>query len=441
MADRMHSTIGEEMYSWAEELFPIHRSLSGPGVRETLAYIKGILPRLTVHEVPSGTPAFDWTVPDEWVVRDAYIADEADNRVVDVRRNNLHIVGYSEPVDTYLELPELQKRLYSLPDQPEAIPYVTSYYERRWGFCLSEVQRRKLKPGRYHVVVDADLGPGVMNYGELLLPGREEGEVLLSTYICHPSMANNELSGPVVATALARALAAMPDRRYSYRIVFVPETIGAILYLSRNAAQMKARTVAGFVLTCVGDDRQYSYMPSRRGTTLADRVALHVLRHHAPDFVRYSFLDRASDERQYCSPLIDLPVASIMRTRYKDYPEYHTSLDDLSVISPTGLQGAYEVYRACLDAVECNRHYGATLPCEPQLGRRGLHDTLSRRGGQDRFRRLKHVLAYADGETDLLSMAELIGCPVAECAAIAQILEREGLLREVEAVQAGGKTV
>ena len=421
---------GAKMYGWAQDLFPIHRSITGPGVRETLAYLGNLLPGLVVHAVPSGTQAFDWTVPDEWAIRNAFIADEAGNKVVDYNNHNLHVVSYSEPVDTWLSLTELDEHLYSLPEQPDAIPYVTSYYNRHWGFCLPHHQREALAAGRYHVVIDSSLQPGVLNYGELILPGQDDSEVLLSTYICHPSMANNELSGPVVTAALAQWLQTLENRRHTYRIVFVPETIGAIVYLSKHSEYMKRKTIAGFEVSCVGDDRAYSFLPSRKGGTLADRVAEQTLKQHGVNYSRYSFLNRGADERQYCSALIDLPVVSIMRTKYGAYPEYHTSLDDLSVISPAGLKGAFDVLQNCLQAVEVNYVYRATMPCEPQLGRRGIKPLLSTKHVVVP-RTIVNILAYADGKTDLLAISEIIGVDVMECAAAAVRLEQDGLLEKV----------
>lgn len=405
----MSSDIGKTLYGWVKDLYPINRSLTGPGVRETLAYLKKLLPELTVHEVPSGTAAFDWTVPDEWTMRDGYIEDESGTRLVDFKQNNLHVIGYSEPVDIWLNRYELEPYLYSLPDQPNAIPYITSYYARRWGFCLTHNQRLALESGRYHAVIDSVLKPGVMNYAELILPGQTDKEVLLSTYICHPSMANNELSGIAVTTALVQWLKSLEGRRYTYRILFVPETIGSIVYLSQNIEHLKRQVIAGFNITCIGDDRCYSYLPSRKEDTLSDQVAQHILEHTDANFQRYSWLDRGSDERQYCAPGVDLPIATIMRSKYGEYPQYHTSLDNLDLVTPSGLEGGFIALRRAIEIIEQNIKLETRVICEPQLGKRGLYTTLSTKDSNEQVKLMMDIITYSDGSHTLLDIADQIG--------------------------------
>lgn len=420
--------LGMQMHGWAKDLYPICRSLTGEGVRSTLKYLQELLPDIKILSIASGTQAFDWTVPDEWSVRDAYVLDESGSRIIDFKLHNLHLMGYSDSVDQYLDLDELNKHLYSLPNQPDAIPYITSYYTRRWGFCIKHELRERLKPGRYRAVIDSDLKPGVLNYAELVLPGKTENEVLLSTYICHPSMANNELSGPVVTLALARWLQSLENRRYTYRIVFVPETIGSIVYLSRNIEHLKQQVKAGFNITCIGDDRCYSYLPSRAGNTLSDRAAQHVLKYIDPQFKRYSWLDRGSDERQYCAPGVDLPIATIMRSKYGEYPEYHTSLDDLSLITPQGLEGGFNALQQAILAIEHNVNPKVTVLCEPQLGKRGLYPTLSTVNSADQVRAMVDLISYCDGHHDLLEIAELIGEPIGGLVEILKQLNIHGLI-------------
>ena len=396
---------GQDIYKLCKKLWPITRSITGDGVRETLRIIQQEISNLTIHEVPTGTQCFDWKIPKEWNIKDAYIIDPDGKKIIDFQDSNLHVVSYSTPINQTVPLAELQEHLHSLPGQPNAIPYATSYYEERWGFCLTENQRKTLKEGDYQVYIDSELSDGSLTYGELIIHGKSEKEVFLSTYVCHPSMANNELSGPAVTTYLSKWINSQP-REYTYRIIFIPETIGSICYLSKNLDVMKKNIIAGYNISCVGDDNAYSYLPSRDEDTISDKIALHVLKHTCPDFIKYTYLDRGSDERQYCSPGVDLPIASVMRTKYGAYKEYHTSLDNLSYISPEGLFGSYKVLISCIECIESNKIYKATVLCEPQMGRRDLRPTLgSSTSIAADVKLMSDILAYADGTHDLLSMA------------------------------------
>ena len=420
--------IGQSMYDLCLRIFPSCRSITGDGVRQTLHVLHEICSSLVIHEVPSGTEVFDWTVPKEWNIHDAWIKNQNGEKILDFAASNLHVLGYSLPIDKSLSLSQLKEMIYTQPDQPDAVPYVTSYYQERTGFCMSEQQKSSLSDGMYQVHIDSDLKDGSLTYGEIILPGESEQEIFFSTYVCHPSMANDNISGPSVVIHLAKWLFAMKRRRYTYRLVFVPETIGAITYLSRNLSAMKQRTIAGFNVSCVGDDRTYSYIASRDGNTLADRVMKNVLHYHYPDYRQYSFLARGSDERQYDAPGVDLPICGFCRSKYGEYPEYHTSKDNMGIISPTGLAGAYEVLQQCVQALENNRTYQVQCLCEPQLGKRGLYPTVSQRGSYDAVAAMTNFIAYADGGNDLIEISNIIDVPIYRLIPIIQTLTLNELI-------------
>ena len=426
-------SIGKEMYALCDQLFPICRSITGNGVRETLRVLQSICSAMTLHEVPTGTQVFDWTVPKEWNIRDAWIKNSKGEKILDFAKSNLHVMGYSIPVNQKVTLEELLPLIHTQPDQPDAIPYVTSYYKERYGFCMSQEQKDALQEDTYHIYIDSELKDGSLTYGEILIPSTEgnKDEIFLSTYVCHPSMANNELSGPAVTVYLAKWLLEKTHRRYNYRIIFIPETIGAITYLSQHLAEMKENIRAGFNISCVGDDRTYSYVASRYGNTLADKVAKNVLSFRYPEYKRYSFLQRGSDERQYNAPGVDLPVCAVCRSKYVEYPEYHTSKDNMGLISPTGLQGAYEVYRDMIEALEYNHKYKIQCLGEPQLGKRGLYPTVSQKGQHDLVAALTDFIAYADGTNDLIDISNMIGVPTKDIIPIVRQLLKTDLLEKL----------
>ena len=427
-------SIGNEMYALCDRLFPICRSITGNGVRETLRVLQSICPAMTLHEVPTGTQVFDWTVPKEWNIRDAWIKNSKGEKILDFAESNLHVMGYSLPVNKDVSLAELLPLIHTQPDQPDAIPYVTSYYKERYGFCMSQEQKDALQEDTYHIYIDSELKDGSLTYGEILIPSTEgnKDEIFLSTYVCHPSMANNELSGPAVTIYLTKWLWEKKNRRYNYRIIFIPETIGAITYLSQHLPEMKKNIRAGFNTSCVGDDRTYSYVASRYGNTLADKVAKNVLSFRYPEYKRYSFLQRGSDERQYNAPGVDLPVCAVCRSKYVEYPEYHTSKDNMGLISPTGLQGAYEVYRDMIEALEYNHKYKIQCLGEPQLGKRGLYPTVSQKGCYDDIKSMMNFIAYADGSNDLIDVSNRIHTPVKQLIPVIEKLLENHLIECAE---------
>jgi len=423
-------TAGEELYKLVAELYPICRSITGDGVRRTLEIVDREIGGLEVHEVPTGTQVLDWTVPREWNVRDAWVADAAGRRVIDFQASNLHLVGYSVPVRATMGLAELKEHLFSLPDQPDWVPWRTSYYAERWGFCASQRLVDGLPQGDYEVCVDTTLADGHLTYGEHLVEGRTDEEVLVSCHVCHPSLANDNLSGIAVATRLARRLAEGGRPRHSYRFLFAPGTIGAITWLAGNEDRLD-RVRHGLVLACVGDPGGFTYKRSRRGDAEIDRVVAHVLGrsgrpHQLVDFSPYGY-----DERQFCSPGFDLPVGSLSRTPYARYPEYHTSADDLDLVGPAQLQESLELCWEVVGVLEANRRYVNLSPKgEPQLGRRGLYGSIGGRSdAEERQMAMLWVLNQSDGAHSLLEVAERSGLPFTLLAEVAATLEEAGLLR------------
>jgi aminopeptidase-like protein len=422
--------VGAELHAAIADLYPICRSITGDGVRETLRRLSRVVP-LTLHEVASGTRVLDWTVPPEWNVRDAWIADGRGERVVDFRRSNLHVVSYSRPVRMRLPLAELRARCFSLPEYPDWIPYRTSYYREDWGFCLTHRQLAALSDGEYEVCIDATLGPGSLTYGECVLPGRSDDEILVSTHVCHPSLANDNLSGAVVAAFLGRLLAAR-ERRYTYRLLFIPGTIGSITWLARNEARV-GRIRHGLVLTCLGDAGAPSYKTSRRGGAEVDRAVRHVLAARGGPHQVLPFSPWGYDERQYCSPGFDLPVGCLMRTPHGRFPEYHTSADDLDFVRPEALADSLALCVEVMDALEGNHTYRNTSPKgEPQLGRRGLYPAVGGVARGDEELALLWVLNLSDGGHSLLDVAERSGLPFASVRRAADRLLASGLLAETE---------
>jgi len=422
------SQLASHIFGFIEELFPICRSITGDGLRQTLRHVAARIP-LEIHEVPTGTQAFDWTVPREWNIRDAYVSDSQGRRVIDFQKSNLHVVNYSVPVRKRLSLAELRDHLHTLPEHPDWTPYRTSYYRDSWGFCLSQRQLDSLPDGEYEVVIDSSLEPGSLSYGESVLAGESAGEVLISTHCCHPSLCNDNLSGIAVAAFLAQALAARP-RRYTYRFLFIPGTIGAITWLSRNE-DAASRVRHGLVLACVGDTGPFSYKKSRRGNADIDRVVLHLLKHSGRPYNVRDFSPYGYDERQFCSPGFDLPVGCLNRTQHGKFAEYHTSADNLAFVNPDALAATLRFLLEVFDVLEQNRSYLSLNPrCEPQLGRRGLYREI---GGfpdaEVRELAMLWVLNLSDGKHSLLDIAERSGlCFDAIRQAAGDLLKNELLM-------------
>jgi aminopeptidase-like protein len=418
---------GREMHALMERLYPICRSITGQGIRDTFAALGGEIP-LEVRRVPSGTPVFDWTVPREWNLRDAYIKDARGVKVVDLQRSSLHVVGYSAPVRERMQLRDLRPHLHSLPEHPDWVPYRASYYRENWGFCLTHRQLESLEDGEYEVVIDSTLEDGHLDYAECVVEGREAAEVLISAHACHPSLCNDNLSGVVLSTWLARLLAERRPR-FTYRFVFIPTIIGSITWLARNEARA-GRIRHGLVVTCVGDAGAFTYKRSRRGDADIDRAAAHVLRHSGFEHEVIDFFPYGYDERNYCSPGFDLPVGSLSRTTHGRFPEYHTSADNLDFVRPQHLAESLQVYLRLLETLENDGKWLNTNPkCEPQLGRRGLYNVIGGlKSGQTEELAMFWVLNQCDGRHSLLDIAERSGIAFDTIAHVADRLAEHGLL-------------
>jgi aminopeptidase-like protein len=422
------SAQAQELYALVEELYPICRSITGDGVRKTLDILGRYLP-LQVHEVPTGTAVLDWTVPNEWNIRDAYIADTKGRRVVDFRAHNLHVLNYSTPVHRRVSRAELAKHLFSLPDQPTLIPYRTSYYAENWGFCVSHEQLQTLTDAEYEVCIDSTLAPGHLTYAEAVLPGESSDEILISAHVCHPSLADDNCSGLAIAACLARAFAQVTGRRHTLRFLFAPGTIGAITWLARNQTSAQ-RIRHGLTLTCLGDAQPFTYKKTVFGTQEIDRVVQHVLSHSGYPHQIIDFFPYGYDERQYNSPGFRLPVGSLMRGRHGMFPQYHTSSDNLQLVAPEHLHASMHVLRTIIETLDLNRSYQNLQPFgEPQLGKRGLYQALGGTNVADLQLALLWVLNLSDGRHSLLDIAERSRMPFSTIRTAASMLAEHALLR------------
>ncbi len=415
-------------------LFPICRSITGSGVRKTLSIIKKEFPSIKICTVRSGTKVFDWRVPPEWNIKDAYVLDKFNKKIISFHSNNLHVVGYSTPIKKTLTKNQLLKHLHSLPHQPKAIPYMTSYYKKYWGFCITHNQKilfknKYKKSDQFKVVIKSKINPnGKLNYGELVLKGKSKQEILISTYICHPSMANNELSGPIVSMSLINYFSKFKNLKKTLRFIFIPETIGSISYLSKNLDNLKKNVVGGYNLSCIGDERQHSCMLTKYSDSVSDKSLIEAYRKLKIKFKLYSFLERGSDERQYNSPGIDLPIASIFRTKYGEYPEYHTSLDNFDLVTKNGIAGGFKVSKEAIKFLMKKIIPKNNILCEPQMGKRGLYPSLSGKNKKTKIINYMSFLQYADGKNDLDVIKEKLGISKLELNKIFKILKKNKLI-------------
>ena len=422
-------------YNFAKnELFPICRSITGKGTEQTLKKIQKFFPKLKIYKIKSGTKIFDWKIPEEWNIKNAYVIDKHQNKIIDFKKNNLHIVGYSKPIKKTLTKKELLNKIYSLPAQSDAIPYVTSYYKKDWGFCTTDIVRKLIvknysKNDKFDVLIDTSFKKnGCLQYGEYFIKGKTSKEIIISTYICHPSMANNELSGPIVSMSLMDYFSKLPKPNKSLRFVFIPETIGSLAFLNNNLKKLKKNFLAGFNLTCIGDERMYSCMLSKYGDSISDDAIIKAYKKLKLKFKKYSFLKRASDERQYNSPGIDLPFTSVFRSKYHEYPEYHTSKDDFKIVTKKGIKGSFKLLKLSIQIIQQNIYPITKVLGEPMLSKRGLYSTISLKNSWRSSINYLHVLQFADGRNDLEKISKLSKIDIKELKKIIKILNNYNLI-------------
>ena len=418
-----------------KKLFLLNRSITGRGINQTLKIIKKNFPKLLIYKIKSGTKVFDWKIPPEWNINEAYIVDKNKKKIIDFKNNNLHIVGYSHPVNKFIYKKELIRHLHSLPKQKKAIPYVTSYYKKNWGFCVQHFKKKEIQKiyknnDKFKIVINSNFKKnGNLIYGELIIPGLSKQEILISTYICHPSMANNELSGPIVSMMLINYFSKIKNLKKTIRFIFIPETIGSIAYLCKNILHLKKNVIGGYNLSCVGDERHHSCMLSKYENTPADNSLTEAYKKLNFKYKKYPFLERGSDERQYNSPGIDLPIASIFRSKYGEYPEYHTSLDRFeTVVTKKGISGSYKVAKTAISILLTKTIPKNIILCEPQMSKRNLYPSISSNNRPQLTRDIMNFLQYSDGKNDLNQIAKKINIKIKDVIKINRILLKEKLI-------------
>ena len=400
--------LGEKMIKLAKELFPINRSIMGQGIRDSYKYFLKENSEFEKLSFKSNEIVFDWKIPEEWIIRDGYLKHESGKKYAEFKKNNLHVVGYSCPINKRISKKELTNKIFTLPKYPDAVPYVTSYYEKDWGFCLSHQQFSSMPDGYYDVLIDSEFKPGELELIEAIIPGKSKKEIFFSSYLCHPSMANNELSGPVVLNEIVNYVKNINNRNFTYRFVLLPETIGSIAYLSKRVDILKKNLISGFNLTCLGDERSYSHVKSRFGNTLADQ-ALSAALMNLEDVKEYSFLERGSDERQYCAPGIDLPLCTFCKSKFGQFPEYHTSKDNFNLVTAKGLADSFNVLKSIIDSFELGIYPTSRILCEPQLGRRNLYPNKSLLyDGKHPAQLRMDIIAYSDSNHNVFEIANLL---------------------------------